>query len=110
MQRIPVVCYLTNRPESTVNGTKRWLRKYGFPDKEVISSMNGLEWKAQKLSDMFPEVTGIVDDNIDLLSHMRHDYRGRIFLYSRSDNTTSKLDVILCLTWADIGKEVQHFM
>jgi len=110
MQRIPVVCYLTNRPESTVKGTKRWLRKYGFPDKEVISSMNGLEWKAQKLSDMFPEVTGIVDDNIDLLSHMRHDYRGRIFLYSRSDNTTSKLDVILCPTWVDIEKEVQHFM
>ena len=54
MQRIPVVCYLTNRPESTVKGTKRWLRKYGFPDKEVISSMNGVEWKAQKLSDMFP--------------------------------------------------------
>src|SRR3989344_5589693 len=110
MQRIPVVCYLTNRPESTVNGTKRWLRKYGFPDKEVISSMNGLEWKAQKLSDMFPEGTGIVDDNIDLLSHMRHDYRGRIFLYSRYDNTTSKLDVILCPTWVDIEKGVQHFM
>lgn len=110
MRRIPVVCYLTNRPESTVNGTKRWLRKYGFPDKEIISSISGLEWKAQKLAEMFPEITGIIDDNIDLLPHIPNNYRGRIFLYSHPNHTLSGLDIILCPTWADVEREVQRFM
>lgn len=110
MQKIPVVCYLTNRPESTVDGTKRWLRKYGFPDKDIISSVSGLEWKANKLVEMFPEVTGIMDDNNDLLMHIPHNYNGRIFLYSHFNHTPTGLDVILCPTWADVEKEVQRFM
>ena len=79
MQRIPVVCYLTNRPESTADGTKRWLRKYGFPERNVISSVDDLEWKANQLTDMFPEVSGIVDDNVDLLLHIPRNYGGKIF-------------------------------
>ena len=110
MQRIPVVCYLTNRSESTINGTKRWLQKYGFPDKKIISSLSGLEWKAQKLAEMFPDVAGIVDDNVDLLPHIPRNYGGKIFLYSHSNHTASGLDIILCPTWADVEKEVQRFI
>ncbi|MHA1687074.1 MAG: hypothetical protein ACTSYD_11845 [Candidatus Heimdallarchaeaceae archaeon] len=110
MQKIPVACYLTNRPESTKDGTKRWLQKYGFPEREIISSARGLEWKAQKLAEMFPEVTGIVDDNFDLLTYVPYNYKGRIFLYSHSNHITSKLDVILCPTWADVEKEVQRLI
>lgn len=109
MQKIPVVCYLTNRPGNTINGTKRWLLKHGFPNREIISSINGLEWKAQRLAEMFPEVTGIIDDNVDLLQYISQEYKGRIFLYSHSEPTASKLEVSLCPTWADVEKEVQQF-
>lgn len=94
---------------NTINGTKRWLLKHGFPDREIISSMNGLEWKAQKLVEMFPEVTRIIDDNVDLLQYISQEYKGRIFLYSHPGPTTSRLEVILCPTWADVEKEVQQF-
>ena len=110
MQTIPVVFYLTNRPESTADGTKRWLRKYGFPEKDIISSRSGLEWKANQLTGMFPDVTGIVDDNVDLLPHIPHNDCGKIFLYSHSNHTASGLDIILCPTWADIEKKVQRFI
>lgn len=110
MRRIPVMCYLTNRPQSTITGTKRWLQKYGFPDQEIISSISGLEWKTQKLAEMFPGITGIIDDNIDLLPHIPNNYRGKIFLYSHPNRTLFGPDIILCPTWADVEREVQRFM
>jgi len=68
-----------------------------------------LGWKAQKLEDMFPEVSGIIDDNIGLSQHLKSEYGGTIFLYSNSKQTNSTLDVILCPTWVDVEKEVQRF-
>ena len=109
MRDIPVACYLTNRPGNTIDGTRRWLEKYGFPDREIIASNGGLRWKAQKLEDMFPEVSGIIDDNIYLSQHLKSEYGGTIFLYSNSKQTNSTLDVILCPTWVDVEKEVQRF-
>lgn len=110
MKRIPVVCYLTNRPAQTTKGTQEWLRMHGFPDKKVISSIKGLEWKAQTLKEMFPEVTGIIDDNIGLLEQIKSNYKGMIFLYSHASTFNSDLNVIPCPTWGDIGREVQRFM
>ena len=108
MRNIPVACYLTNRPGNTIDGTKRWLKKYGFPNREIIASKEGLRWKAQKLEDMFPDVLGVIDDNIDLLRHLKSEYDGKIFLYSKSNQINSTLDLILCPTWADIENEVQR--
>lgn len=110
MQRIPVACYLTNRPESTLGSTRKWLKKYGFPEREIVSSMKGLEGKAQKLADMFPAVSGIIDDNIDLLQYTEQHYKGKIFLYSHSTYGNSGLDTICCPTWSDVEREVQRFM
>ena len=106
MQDIPVVCYLTNRPSGTTDGTRKWLRKHGFPDREIIASNNGIGWKARRLEEMFPDVTGIIDDNLGLLEYLEPDYKGRLFLYSHSKFKNNNLDVILCPTWADIRREV----
>jgi len=106
MQDIPVACYLTNRPLGTIEGTQKWLRKHGFPDREIIASNNGIGWKARTLEEMFPDVTGIIDDNHELLEHLQPNYSGRIFLYSSSEFKNNRLDVILCPTWADVRREV----
>ena len=83
MQRMPVSCYITTRPESTVDGTRRWLRKHGFPDKEVFAT-GSMEGKAKIIENIFPRVKGMIDDNIDLLEHLSPGYNGKIFLYSHS--------------------------
>lgn len=108
MHKIPVECYLTNRPETTIDGTRNWLRKYNFPERAIISSSDGLVWKANMIAEMFPNVTGIVDDNIDLLSELPRDYKGKIFLYSHQDCNISELNVILCPTWRDVEKAVNQ--
>lgn len=107
---IPVKCYLTNRPESTVEGTKKWLKKHNFPEREIIASNKGLDWKAKKLEKMFPEVLGIIEDNIDLIKYLQSNYNGIIFLYSNLQYINSQLKVLLCPTWADIKKEIQQFI
>lgn len=109
MNSIPLACYLTTRPETTVEGTGRWLKKNGFPDREIIASDKGMRWKAQKLEEMFPEVSGIIDDNVELLDYLQPTYEGTIFLYSHSEKVNSSLDVILCPTWVVIEQEVQRF-
>ena len=110
MQRIPVACYLTTRPEHTITGTKEWLMKQGFPNKEIFSSAKGLEWKAQKLSSMYPYITGLIDDSLDLIKYLPSNYKGNLFLYSHSYYPSSKLHIIPCPTWTNIDEEIQKLM
>jgi hypothetical protein len=106
MRDISVTCYLTNRSLRTIERTQKWLRKHSFPDKEIIASNNGIGWKARTLEEIFPDVTGIIDDNHELLEHLQANCSGRIFLYSSSGFKNNNLDFILCPTWADVWREV----
>ncbi|MFH0701028.1 MAG: hypothetical protein V2A62_01170 [Candidatus Woesearchaeota archaeon] len=108
MREIPVACYLTNRTENTIDGTRRWLKRYGFPEREILASNNGMEWKARRLEEMFPQVNGIIDDNEELLLHLNPKYMGRILLYSHSEPIRSGLNLIICPTWEEVRRETQR--
>ncbi len=88
---IPVVAYITARPDSVRRGTERWLEKHGFPKAPVIlrpgkPGYHGLAtkntWKAELLKELYPNVMGIIDDNPGLLDALADiDYQGTVYLY-----------------------------
>lgn len=113
---IPVVAYVTVRPTSVINGTTKWLETHGFPSAQIIARPidikheNGNEWKANKLVEMYPKVSGIVDDNDALLKFLPEDYPGHIFLYSHKNvPPISPKNTYACHDWESVvtkAKEV----
>jgi|FLOH01.1.fsa_nt_gi hypothetical protein len=109
MQTIPVACYLSNRPAHTINGTYRWQRMHGFPNREIFSENKGMDWKARKLEEMFPQVQGIIDDNDELIAALNPSYEGRIILYSQKPlKLQSSLDIVICSSLQEIGNYINN--
>ncbi|RLJ00204.1 MAG: hypothetical protein DRP06_02380 [Candidatus Aenigmatarchaeota archaeon] len=109
---VPLVVYITTRPESVIKGTKVWLKNNNFPNLPVICRPdripheNGIEWKAKILENLEQQVKGIVDDNPNLLSFLPQDYKGIIFLYGK-DSINTKLNAIPCKDWETVYEEVK---
>lgn len=114
---IPIVAYITVRPESVLSGTKEWLKKYGFPTAPIICKpmdiehSNGSKWKAEILENLYPNVCGIIDDNIKLLEFLSTTYPGIIFAYDHdSIDNKNGVNVIPCKSWTNAYEEVRkHF-
>mmetsp|Transcript_55411 Transcript_55411/g.126743 ORF Transcript_55411/g.126743 Transcript_55411/m.126743 type:complete len:274 (+) Transcript_55411:66-887(+) len=87
---VPLVGYLTVRPQAVLAPTERWLRAMGFPVLPVVAKpddvpfQQGNAWKAEALRQLLPEVACIVDDNPSLPEHVGDRYAGRVFLYSHA--------------------------
>ncbi len=114
-QLIPIVAYVTTRPEAVVNGTRRWLAKHNFPDKPIIARPAGLTyeqvntWKARVLELLYPEVLGIIDDEPDMGGNLDKNYKGVIFYYNAPKHIEAKVRVYPSKTWEDIYQNVKHF-
>jgi hypothetical protein len=113
---VPIVAYITVRPESISEGTKFWLEKHGFPKAELIMKpenvlrTDGNKWKAQVLEYLYPQVLGIVDDNPGLTNFLSEDYQGTIYLYNNTDSKRNDIDIIPCETWERVETEVKKRM
>lgn len=113
---IPVVCYLTVRPENVAKGTKHWLEKHNFPKAEIIARPKkilyekGTQWKARMLQELYPQVLGIVDDNPDLIGYLPDTYKGFIFLYDFPFYIPESENVLVCPTWDDVLKNVAEVL
>lgn len=111
---IPVVGYLTLRQTSIRNATKKWLKKHGFPDEPVITRPDdlkleeGMQWKAETLAYLYPQVIGLIDDTLDIFNYLPGSYKGTIFLYGKTDYPKSDLSIIPCKTWDDVYKKVSE--
>jgi len=114
---IPIVAYLTGRPDRFYQPTITWLEKHGFPKRMVIMEPkqsvleelcidDGDEWKAKLLEFLFPEVVGSIDDNIDVVRNLSQDYKGLIFLYSHSAGYEGIKNVICCPDWEETKTEI----
>jgi hypothetical protein len=83
------VGYLTVRPQKVNANTLQWLQECGFPDLPLLAKPNdipyeqGNQWKAQALHSLYPNVTGIVDDNPQVPTFAGPHYQGTIFLFGR---------------------------
>jgi hypothetical protein len=114
-QIIPIVAYITVRPERVLEGTKNWLTKHNFPLATVIcrpnelDHNNGNEWKAKILEKLYPKVLGIIDDNAKLLQFLSLDYKGRVFMYDHHDNLGFPF-AVACKDWLTVYKEVKKYV
>lgn len=110
---IPIVVYLTARPEKISNGTEKFLKKHNFPEAKVIyrpesiPHQEGVTWKARTLEELYPGVIGIIDDNLNFIKKISDEYKGVIFLYNKEYNEERNLNVIPCKTWQDVLENVK---
>lgn len=103
-----VVGYCTVRPETVSANTIAWLRENGLPDLPVVSKPSsvpfaeGNNWKANALKEMWPEVTGIVDDNPKVPILATKLYPGKIFLFGHTSCPAGAEHALSCATWAAV--------
>jgi hypothetical protein len=111
---IPIVAYITARPNNVSNETKFWLKKHGFPKAVLITKpqnilrVDGNEWKAKVLEYLYPQVLGIVDDNPGLTKFFSKKYKGTIFLYDHTETERKDINVIPCEDWETVAKKVKE--
>ena len=111
-----ISCYLTLRRQNVINGTARWLKKHGFPDKPIICRPDNMEyddghaWKAKVLIEN-PNIIGLIDDNEKIINYLPKNYRGTIFLIRRKEyNHHNKIKIIPCRNWFVVLKEVKKIL
>jgi hypothetical protein len=111
---IPIVAYITVRPGTVLDGTRFWLKKHGFPKTEVITKPNniprrkGNEWKAKVLEYLYPQVTGIVDDNPGLTTFFGKKYKGTIYLYDNTETEREDINIVPCKDWKTVAKKIKE--
>lgn len=114
-EAIPVVAYITARPQTVRAGTLNWLSKHGFPAAPLIMRPSDVgvsttdvvdrnTWKAQVLMHLHPEVIGIVDDNLGLAHELvALGYPGTLYLYGpQTESFENNNNVIRCPTWKSV--------
>ena len=117
---IPILVYITARPQTVIGATKRWLKKHGFPEAELITRSADIKagesdlidrnkWKAEILVNLYPYVQGIIDDN-KTLAHKLHelDYQGTLYLYGTdSEEFGNYKHVVVCPTWRSVLDKIK---
>ncbi len=86
-------CYLTARKEDMRTLTQRWLDEHGFPKKPLIMRNNTIDyanqvkWKTSTLHALQPHITGLIDNDTRILSHLQQQkYPGRMYLFGLSEH------------------------
>ncbi|MBI4252796.1 hypothetical protein HY623_01280 [Candidatus Uhrbacteria bacterium] len=111
---IPIVTYLTARPECMRESTERWLSRHDFPKLELVMRPDDVpfgksasSWKARALEDLYPRVFGIIDDNPSICLNLSPDYPGTIFLYRYSGDDMTHTFAVPCGDWSDVIEKVR---
>mmetsp|Transcript_26831 Transcript_26831/g.79292 ORF Transcript_26831/g.79292 Transcript_26831/m.79292 type:complete len:288 (-) Transcript_26831:1182-2045(-) len=129
---VPVLAYITVRPDSLADVTAHWLAAKGFVSANLICRPshvpfeNGNKWKAEVIEQLYPYIGGIVDDNpLLLFSFLPRGYRGFFFLFGHSEDKAADIvenfedkcnslrkdgmiidtpDIVVCNSWQDVLK------
>lgn len=111
---VPVVGYITVRPQEVINGTRRWFAKYQFPKVDIfgrpstVDHKDGNKWKAKVLVFLYPEVMGIIDDNPSLVENLPTNYEGTVFLYDAEQTPQTDIRIIPCRNWDEVHEQVRR--
>ena len=112
---IPVVVYITARPDAVIPSTIEWLRKNNFPNAPVIAKPKYIQtdqaniWKAEVLEFLHPQVIGIIDDNPEILNFIDKGYQGHLYLYDNNPKEiqNEKDRVYICPDWESVIDQVK---
>lgn len=111
-KKTPISLYITARPESVLEGTRKWLKKHNFPDVPIIARPKNIafeiskEWKAKTLEKLYPEIIGIIDDNPGFVSALSVTYKGTVYLYDNIEHPRTDIHIVPCKTWNDVLKKI----
>jgi len=112
---VPVVAYITARPNTVVHGTTKWLKKHGFPDAPLItrppsvSIPDGMKWKARELVAHFPHIQGVIDNDAVLAEYLSDTYPGHVFIFSHNAlPKTSSAKIHACPDWKSVVQQVKR--
>ena len=111
-EHLPIHLYLTARSIEMLDTTRTWLAKHGYPDVEVISRPldvpyeDTYRWKSSVLTELYPHITGIVDDDANLPSHLPVDYQGTVYIIGKETNERDDVRLHHCPTWEDVYQVV----
>jgi len=109
---VPIVAYLTVRPANVAANTITWLAEKGFPAAPVVSKpvdvafTEGNHWKARTLHELWPYVTGIVDDNPKVHMFAGNDYPGELYLFGHMQTKPEYEWAVACPTWQHVVEAV----
>lgn len=112
---VPVVAYITTRPEAVREGTLKWLKMYKFPQAELIMRPKEVlvteanTWKAKILEDLYPSVLGIVDDNPDVVEKISSSYKGVVFMFENSTSSRNDIEVYPCEDWDEVISKAKEW-
>lgn len=112
-QVIPIAAFITARPKGVRNGTKKWIKKNGLINVPVIDRPMGIsleqqtKWKARVLEYLYPEIQGIVDDNLGLVNCLNKKYKGKVFLYGQTETINDSISVVPCKDWTEVLTKVK---
>lgn len=113
---LPIAAYLTVRPSNVSTNTIAWLTENGFPAAPVVSKpvdiafTEGNQWKARSLHELWPHVTGIVDDNPKLHIFAGKDYPGKLYLFGRAHTEPEYEWAVACATWPQVVEAIRKAM
>jgi len=111
---IGLYAYLSARPGTVREATRRWIEKNKFPSKPLILKPeqcreNDSEWKARQLMQLYErnQVSGIIDDDRNL---------GEILIAKRYQGTVFVLEgiappherIIPCRNWIEVVEKVKE--
>jgi hypothetical protein len=105
---VPIVAYLTVRPQLVLTATAKWLKKHNLPEATIIARPDNIPyeqgniWKAAMLEKLYPQIIGIVDDNPGLVDALSETYPGVVFMYGRVDHPKKRINIIPSKTWQDV--------
>jgi hypothetical protein len=116
--KYPVLVYLTTRPVEVISGTRDWLKLHGFPEAEIICRPATVHfddahpWKAEVLEFLAPNITGLIDDNYEVLKYLQPNYQGNLFFYSlaklpdKFPEISANFKIHFCPNWSTVVDEV----
>jgi hypothetical protein len=111
---VPIVAYVTARPNTVINGTTKWLKRHGFPDAPLmtrpssVSIPDGMKWKAEKLIASYPHIQGIIDNDAKLAEYLPSEYQGHFFLLSEASVLQkSSINLYVCPDWESVVQQVE---
>ena len=110
---VPIVVYITARPEAVRKGTITWLKKHGFPAADVLMRPLDIDfdfrniWKAQILEELYPEISGIVDNDPKLADNLSKNYKGILYLYDNHSHQRKDIKIVPCKTWENVFDKIK---
>ncbi|MFA5856082.1 MAG: hypothetical protein WC867_01890 [Candidatus Pacearchaeota archaeon] len=119
---VPIGGYITARPKNLEKVTRELIINEEMPNKGIgvimrpsneelmdmgIDSVD--EWKPLLLDYLYPQIIGIVDDEIKHAQAVKVNYPGRYYLLGYEKAPKCLISVVTCPAWKDVLREVGRY-